>query len=78
MVRELVPADMIKMQSSSEWKRAIVAAYNNDAGMYQVAKLSTGTQGDTKSKSAWQTQYQELVYIVHPHQSIIIASYCLF
>lgn len=33
MVRELVPADMIKMQSSSEWKRAIVAAYNSDAGM---------------------------------------------
>lgn len=36
MVRELVPADMIKMQSSSEWKRAIVAAYNSDAGMYNA------------------------------------------
>ncbi len=33
MVRELVPADMIKMQSTSDWKRSIVAAYNNDAGM---------------------------------------------
>ncbi|XP_050670473.1 myosin-VIIa [Leptidea sinapis] len=33
MIRELVPADLIKLQSSADWKRAIVAAYNQDAGM---------------------------------------------
>ncbi|XP_039765227.1 myosin-VIIa isoform X1 [Pararge aegeria] len=33
MLRELVPADLIKLQSSADWKRAIVASYNQDAGM---------------------------------------------
>ncbi|XP_043214510.1 myosin-VIIa-like isoform X4 [Amphibalanus amphitrite] len=33
LLRELVPADLVKAQSSSEWKRSIVAAYNQDAGM---------------------------------------------
>ncbi|XP_045766261.1 myosin-VIIa [Maniola jurtina] len=33
MIRELVPADLIKLQSSADWKRAIVASYNQDAGM---------------------------------------------
>ncbi|KAG8294776.1 Unconventional myosin-VIIa, partial [Homalodisca vitripennis] len=33
MLRELVPADLLKIQSSADWKRAIVAAYNQDAGM---------------------------------------------
>ncbi|XP_055389301.1 myosin-VIIa isoform X2 [Condylostylus longicornis] len=33
MLRELLPSDLLKMQSSSEWKRAIVASYNQDAGM---------------------------------------------
>ncbi|XP_035446714.1 myosin-VIIa isoform X2 [Spodoptera frugiperda] len=33
MLRELIPADLIKMQSSADWKRAIVASYNTDAGM---------------------------------------------
>ncbi|XP_026329632.1 myosin-VIIa isoform X1 [Hyposmocoma kahamanoa] len=33
MLRELIPADLIKMQSSADWKRAIVASYNQDAGM---------------------------------------------
>lgn len=28
MLRELVPSDLIKVQSSADWKRAIVAAYN--------------------------------------------------
>jgi len=36
MVRELVPSDMVKMQSSNDWKRAIVAAYNSDAGKCTV------------------------------------------
>lgn len=35
MLRELVPADMIKAQSANDWKRAIVAAYNQDAGTSQ-------------------------------------------
>uniref|UniRef100_A0A1B6ETW6 Myosin-VIIa n=3 Tax=Proconiini TaxID=565685 RepID=A0A1B6ETW6_9HEMI len=33
MLRELVPADLLKIQSSADWKRAIVASYNQDAGM---------------------------------------------
>uniref|UniRef100_A0A1B0D0B9 Myosin class i heavy chain n=1 Tax=Phlebotomus papatasi TaxID=29031 RepID=A0A1B0D0B9_PHLPP len=33
MLRELVPSDLIKLQSSNDWKRLIVAAYNQDAGM---------------------------------------------
>ncbi|KAL4712976.1 hypothetical protein ACJJTC_012046 [Scirpophaga incertulas] len=33
MLRELIPADLIKLQSSAEWKRAVVASYNQDAGM---------------------------------------------
>lgn len=33
MLRELVPSDLIKVQSSADWKRAIVAAYNQGAGM---------------------------------------------
>ena len=32
LLRELVPADLTKAHSSSEWKRNIVAAYNQDAG----------------------------------------------
>ncbi len=33
MLRELIPSDLTKIQSTSEWKRSIVAAYNQDAGM---------------------------------------------
>lgn len=33
MLRELVPSDLNKVQSSADWKRAIVAAYNQGAGM---------------------------------------------
>ncbi|KAK9510245.1 hypothetical protein O3M35_005070 [Rhynocoris fuscipes] len=32
-IRELIPSDLIKLQSSADWKRQIVAAYNQDAGM---------------------------------------------
>lgn len=33
MIRELVPSDLHKIQSFNDWKRSIVAAYNQDAGM---------------------------------------------
>ncbi|PNF26020.1 hypothetical protein B7P43_G06377 [Cryptotermes secundus] len=33
MLRELVPADLLKIQNANDWKRSIVAAYNQDAGM---------------------------------------------
>ncbi|KAK7792575.1 hypothetical protein R5R35_008669 [Gryllus longicercus] len=33
MLRELVPADLLKTQNANDWKRAIVASYNQDAGM---------------------------------------------
>lgn len=34
MLRELIPGDLMKVQSSADWKRAIVASYNQDAGKY--------------------------------------------
>ncbi|ODN02660.1 Myosin-VIIa [Orchesella cincta] len=33
LLRELIPSDLAKLQSPNDWKRAIVAAYNQDAGM---------------------------------------------
>ena len=33
MLRELVPCDIVKTQSSQDWKREIVKAYNQDSGM---------------------------------------------
>ena len=33
MLRELVPCDIIKTQSSQDWKRELVKAYNQDSGM---------------------------------------------
>ena len=32
MLRELIPSDLVKIQSSNDWKRSIIAAYNQDAG----------------------------------------------
>ena len=32
MLRDLIPADLAKAQSTSEWKRVIVQHYNNDSG----------------------------------------------
>lgn len=34
MIRELIPSDLIKIQSAAEWKRGIVAAYIQDAGNF--------------------------------------------
>lgn len=33
MLRELIPSDLTKLQNANEWKRLIVAAYNQDGGM---------------------------------------------
>lgn len=33
MLRELIPADLVKIQSGNDWKRSIVASYNQDGGM---------------------------------------------
>lgn len=33
MLHELIPADMIKQQTTTEWKKSIVAAYSADAGL---------------------------------------------
>lgn len=32
MLRELIPNDLVKVQSANDWKREIVTAYNQDAG----------------------------------------------
>lgn len=33
MLRELIPGDLFKVQNTAEWKRVIVATYNQDSGM---------------------------------------------
>ncbi|XP_025423570.1 myosin-VIIa [Sipha flava] len=33
MLRELIPGDLLKVQNSAEWKRLIIAVYNQDTGM---------------------------------------------
>jgi len=33
MLRELIPGDLIKVQNTAEWKRVIVATYNQDIGL---------------------------------------------
>lgn len=33
MLRELIPGDLFKVQNSAEWKRMIMAAYNQDTGL---------------------------------------------
>ncbi|KAK4309861.1 hypothetical protein Pmani_018523, partial [Petrolisthes manimaculis] len=41
MLRDLIPADLAKAQSTNEWKRLIVQHYNGDAGMSpEEAKIS--------------------------------------
>lgn len=35
MLRELIPGDLIKIQSTNDWKRSIIASYNQDAGKYE-------------------------------------------
>jgi len=39
MLRELVPADLLKIQNANDWKRCIVAAYNQDAGKLLYLKF---------------------------------------
>jgi len=36
MLRELIPGDLLKIQNSAEWKRTIIAAYNQDTGRLRV------------------------------------------
>jgi len=33
MLRELIPGDLFKVQNTAEWKRLIVATYNQDTGL---------------------------------------------
>jgi myosin-7 len=37
MIRELIPSDLAKLQSTNDWKRAIVGAYNTDAGKFNIS-----------------------------------------
>ena len=32
-IRELIPTDIVKIQSAAEWKRLIISSYNQDAGI---------------------------------------------
>ena len=32
ILRELIPADLVRLQNPEEWKRSIVACYNRDTG----------------------------------------------
>ncbi len=41
ILRELIPADLIRAQSPEDWKRALVANYNRDTGKTpEDAKIS--------------------------------------
>ncbi|XP_003699050.2 myosin-VIIa-like [Apis florea] len=39
MLRELIPGDLVKVQSSNDWKRSIIAAYNQDAGEIYIISI---------------------------------------
>lgn len=41
MLRELIPGDLVKVQSANDWKRSIIAAYNQDAGIENYNLSST-------------------------------------
>lgn len=40
MLRELIPGDLLKVQSSIDWKRTITAAYNQDTGSKTISVLN--------------------------------------
>ena len=46
LLRELLPADLLKTHSSSEWKKAILQQYTQDAGesrgMWQILRSCSG------------------------------------
>lgn len=41
MLREFIPGDLIKIQSANDWKRSIIASYNQDAGKYDEKPSSS-------------------------------------
>lgn len=45
MLRELIPGDLIKIQGANDWKRSIIAAYNQDAGK-RHDRLNVFVEGD--------------------------------
>ncbi|XP_051159362.1 myosin-VIIa [Leptopilina boulardi] len=73
MLRELTPGDLIKVQNANEWKRSIVAAYNQDAGMSpEDAKITflkivyrwpTFGSAFFEVKQSTESQYPELLLI---------------
>lgn len=66
MIRELVPSDLHKMQGSSDWKRSIVAAYNQDAGM----------SPDDAKITFLKIVYRFVSWIKSVELLIIFSSYC--
>ncbi|KOB75157.1 Myosin-VIIa [Operophtera brumata] len=83
MLRELIPADLVKMQSSADWKRAIVASYNQDAGMTpEDAKITflkviyrwpTFGSAFFEVKQTTEPNYPELLLIaINKHGDILV------
>lgn len=44
MLRELIPGDLLKVQNSADWKRTIIAAYNQDAGQTRCVRTCCETR----------------------------------
>ena len=40
MLRDLVPADLIKLMGSSDWKKVITAAHGQDSGKFIFVPFS--------------------------------------
>ncbi|KMQ87708.1 myosin-viia-like isoform x3 protein [Lasius niger] len=83
MLRELVPGDLIKIQSFNDWKRSIIAAYNQDAGMSpEDAKITflkivyrwpTFGSAFFEVKQSTEPNYPELLLIaINKHGDILI------
>lgn len=49
MLRELIPGDLIKIQSANDWKRSIIASYNQDAGKHFLREETSIKKKKTSS-----------------------------
>ena len=80
LLKDILPADMIKVQSSQDWKREIVKAYNQDSGMSpEEAKIAflkviyrwpTFGSAFFEVKQTTETKYPELLLIAINKQGV--------
>ncbi|CAH2067349.1 unnamed protein product, partial [Iphiclides podalirius] len=75
MIRELVPADLIKLQSSADWKRAIVASYNQDAGMTPEDAKITFLKVIYRWPTFGSAFFEHGVSLIHPQSKEILVTH---